>query len=77
MRIHNLTLAMWTWLSQEHGRALLFDVVEQGNRFGIFRDGSFKALSNFKIDISSEVKDGGLLSGYTCTVTLLDGTDLG
>lgn len=53
------------------------DVVEQGNRFGIFKDGSFKALSNFKIDISSEVKDGGPLSGFTCTVTLFDGTDLG
>ena len=37
----------------------------------------FKALSNFKIDISSEVKGAGPLSGYTCTVTLFDGTDLG
>ena len=37
----------------------------------------FKALSNFKIDISSEVKGAGALSGYTCTVTLFDGTDLG
>ena len=47
------------------------DVVEQSNRFGILKDSSFKALSNFKIDISSEVKDGGPLSGYTCTVTQL------
>ena len=53
------------------------DVVEQGNRFGIYKENSFKALSNFKIDISSEVKGAGPLSGYTCTVTLFDGTDLG
>ena len=53
------------------------DVVEQGNRFGIYKENSFKALSNFKIDISSEVKGACPLSGYTCTVTLFDGTDLG
>ena len=53
------------------------DAVEQGNRFGIYKENSFKALSNFKIDISSEVNGVGPLSGYTCTVTLFDGTDLG
>ncbi len=53
------------------------DVYEQGNRFGVAKDSTFKALSNFKIDINCEVRDAGPLSGYTCTVTLFDGTELG
>ena len=33
------------------------DVVEQGNRFGLIgKDGAFRVLSNFKVDISCEVK---------------------
>ena len=55
----------------------LIDVIEQGNRFGVMKDGSFKALSNFRIDINMEVRDAGLLSGYMCNVTFYDGTELG
>ena len=54
------------------------DVFEKGNRFGVYKDSKFKALSNFKIDLSFEVKnENGPLSGYTCTVTFSDGTNLG
>ena len=63
-------------MEEESQVEYFIDVVEQGNRFGIYKN-SFKALTNFKIDISSEVKGAGPLSGYTCTVTLFDGTDLG
>lgn len=55
----------------------LIDVVEQGNRFGVVKDGSFKALSNFRIDINTEVRDAGAFSGYLCTVTFYDGTEMG
>lgn len=51
------------------------EVVERGNRFGVYRESSCKALSNFKIDIRCEVK--GPLAGYVCTVVLSDGTNLG
>lgn len=51
------------------------EVVEKGNRFGIYRDSSFRALSNFKIEIKFEVK--GPLAGYVCMVVLCDGTNLG
>ena len=30
---------------------ILIDVLEQGNRFGVMKDTTFKALSNFRIDI--------------------------
>ena len=54
------------------------NIFEKGNRFGVYKDSSFKALSNFKIDLTFEVKnENGPLSGYTCTVTLADGTILG
>ena len=38
----------------------LIDVLEQGNRFGVIKEGSFKALSNFRIDINMEVRDFSL-----------------
>ena len=37
------------------------EVVEKGHRFGVYRDSSFRALSNFKIEIKFEVK--GPLAG--------------
>lgn len=53
------------------------DVVERGCRFGVLdRDSDFYALSNFKVDILSEVK-AGEYSGFTCRVTLYTGDDLG
>ena len=55
----------------------LIDVIEQGNRFGVVKEGSFKALSNFRIDINMEVRDAGLLSGFICSVTFYDGTEFG
>lgn len=53
------------------------DVVEQGARFGLVgRSGEFCALSNFKIDILSEVQ-AGEHSGFTCSVTFYTGEQLG
>ena len=49
-------------MEEESQVEYFIDVVEQGNRFGIYKENSFKALSNFKIDISSEVKGAGPLS---------------
>jgi len=55
----------------------LIDIKEKGNRFGVYKDQSFRAISNFKIEILYEVKnDKGPLSGYICSVTLVDGCTL-
>ena len=51
------------------------DIVERSNRFGVFKDLSFKALSNFKLDVTHEVV--GPLSGYLCTVKHCDGSNMG
>ena len=67
-----------TTVYEESEVEYFIDVVEQGNRFGLFgKDGAFKALSNFKVDIDCEVKADQKLSGFTCIVTLFDGTRLG
>lgn len=61
----------------EYGVDYFIDVIEYENRFGVRRETAFKALSNFKLDLSFEVKNAGQLSGYACTVTLFDGKCLG
>lgn len=50
----------------------------RSGRFGLGSGRTFKALSNFVIDIECEVesREGGIM-GYFCTVTLYDGKDLG
>lgn len=45
--------------------------------FGIVNNGQFKALSNFKVEITVEIKKSGGVFGYLCEVTFSDGTDLG
>ena len=53
------------------------DVVERENRFGIASGrGGFRALSNFKLDIITEVK-AGEFSGYICNITLYNGLEIG
>lgn len=52
------------------------DIVEHSCRFGLFHDGGFKALSNFKIDILTEVR-AGRYSGYLCNIRLYSEDDLG
>ena len=64
--------------SDDHEVDYFIDIIEQGNRFGLYgKDGAFKALSNFKVDILCEIKADQKLSGFTCAVTLFDGTRLG
>ena len=53
-------------------------ITERSNRFGIATGKTFRALSNFKIDIDSEVVDGNnRIMGYVSTVTLYNGECLG
>lgn len=52
------------------------DVVEHACRFGLVHEASFKALSNFKLDIVNEVR-AGRYSGYLCNIKLYDEDDLG
>ena len=53
------------------------DIIERACRFGMVdRDGEFYALSNFKIDVLSEIQ-AGEYSGFTCKVTLYTGEAIG
>ena len=53
------------------------NIIEKSCRFGLLDRGKqFNALSNFKISIISEVR-AGEYSGFTCTVTLYSGEELG
>ena len=53
------------------------DIVESGNRFGYLGPGGeFRALSNFTLEIASEVK-AGPMSGYVCHVTQYNGQMIG
>ena len=53
------------------------DVIEQQNRFGIIGSrGSFKALSNFKVEYLTEVS-AGTQSGFICSATFYNGNNLG
>lgn len=53
------------------------DIVERSCRFGLSDlDKEFYALSNFQINILSEVQ-AGEYSGFTCRVTLYTGEVLG
>ena len=53
-------------------------IIERSNRFGVPTGKTFRALSNFKVDIDGEVADGNnRIMGYVSTVTLYNGECLG
>ena len=54
------------------------NIVERSNRFGVATGKTFRALSNFKIDIDGEVADeNNKIVGYLSAVTLYNGEELG